>query len=138
MILTLSIHIFFNVEVFNSQEVEVWPRVTWKPKWGITFAEIKSKVSGSCSISQRSTMALKGRDIFLENLTLDGALIINSTDGAEVKVGGSIKNKGWLIERIDYKDTAFPEELRIRGFRMEKKEQLEETYSQPGKYTLKP
>ncbi|KAB2071626.1 hypothetical protein E1A91_A08G243900v1 [Gossypium mustelinum] len=125
-------------QVFNGQEVEVWPRVTWKPKWGITFAEIKSKVSGSCSISQRSTMALKGRDIFLENLTLDGALIINSTDGAEVKVGGSIKNKGWLIERIDYKDTAFPEELRIRGFRMEKKEQLEETYSQPGKYTLKP
>ncbi|KAA3468555.1 UDP-sugar pyrophosphorylase-like [Gossypium australe] len=125
-------------QVFNGQEVEVWPRVTWKPKWGITFAEIKSKVSGSCSISQRSTMALKGRDILLENLTLDGALIINSTDGAEVKVGGSIKNKGWLIERIDYKDTAFPEELRIRGFRMEKKEQLEETYSQPGKYTLKP
>ncbi|XP_012476781.1 UDP-sugar pyrophosphorylase [Gossypium raimondii] len=125
-------------QVFNGQEVEVWPRVTWKPKWGITFAEIKSKVSGSCSISQRSTMALKGRDIFLENLTLDGALIINSTDGAEVKVGGSIKNKGWLIEGVDYKDTAFPEELRIRGFRMEKKEQLEETYSQPGKYTLKP
>ncbi|KAG4157673.1 hypothetical protein ERO13_D02G077650v2 [Gossypium hirsutum] len=93
-----------------------------KPKWGI----IKSKVSGSCSISLRSTMALKGRDI------LDGVLIINSTDGAEVKVGGSIKNKGWLIERIDYKDTAFPDKMRIRGFRME------ETYSQPVKYTLKP
>ncbi|MBA0765071.1 hypothetical protein Gotri_014332 [Gossypium trilobum] len=73
-----------------------------KPKWGI----IKSKVSGSCSISLRSTMALKGRDI------LDGVLIINSTDGAEI--------------------TAFPEKLRIRGFRME------ETYSQPVKYTLKP
>ncbi|KAA3485012.1 UDP-sugar pyrophosphorylase-like [Gossypium australe] len=93
-----------------------------KPKCGI----IKSKVSGSCSISRRSTIALKGRDI------LDGALIINSTDGAEVKVGGSIKNKGWLIERINYKDTAFLEKLRVRGFRME------ETYSQPGKYTLKP
>ncbi|KAH1096805.1 hypothetical protein J1N35_013726 [Gossypium stocksii] len=65
-----------------------------KPKCGI----IKSKISGSCSISRRSTMALTGRDI------LDGALIINSTNGAEIKVGGSI-NKGWLIERIDYKPT---------------------------------
>ncbi|GMI78375.1 UDP-sugar pyrophosphorylase [Hibiscus trionum] len=125
-------------QVFNGQEVEVWPRVTWKPKWGMSFAEIKSKVSGSCSISQRSTMALKGRDIILEDLNLDGALIINSIDGAEVKVGGSIQNKGWLIERIDYKDTALPEELRIRGFRIDKKEQLEETYTQPGKFTLKP
>ena len=62
----------------------MWPLVTWKPKWGLTFAEIKSKVSGSCSISQRSTMALKGRDICLEDLSLDGALIINSVDGAEV------------------------------------------------------
>ncbi|KAE8735110.1 UDP-sugar pyrophosphorylase [Hibiscus syriacus] len=125
-------------QVFNGQEVEVWPRVTWKPKWGMTFAEIKSKVSGSCSISQRSTMALKGRDIFLEDLHMDGALIINSVDGAEVKVGGPIQNKGWLIERIDYKDAGFPEELRIRGFRIDKKEQLEETYSQPGKFILKP
>ncbi|XWS21689.1 hypothetical protein CRYUN_Cryun30bG0075900 [Craigia yunnanensis] len=88
-------------QVFNGQEVEVWPLVTWKPKWGLTFAKIKSKVSGSCSISQRSTMALNSCDIFLEDLSLDGALIINSIDGAEVKVGGSIQNKGWLLESID-------------------------------------
>ncbi|XVE95564.1 hypothetical protein REPUB_Repub02eG0108900 [Reevesia pubescens] len=125
-------------QVFNGQEVEVWPRVTWNPKWGLTFAEIESKVSGSCSISQRSTMALKGRNIFLEDLSLDGALVINSVDGAEVKVGGSIQNKGWILERIDYKDTANPEELRIRGFKFNKIEELEETYSAPGKFSLKP
>ncbi|XVE60261.1 hypothetical protein DITRI_Ditri05aG0114900 [Diplodiscus trichospermus] len=124
-------------QVFNGQEVEVWPRVTWKPKWGLTFSEIKSKVSGSFSISQRSTMALKGRDIFLKDLSLDGALIINSVDGAEVKVEGSIQNKGWLLESIDYKDTAMPEELRIRGFKINKIEQVEETYNEPGKFTLK-
>ncbi|XVF39244.1 hypothetical protein PTKIN_Ptkin01aG0019900 [Pterospermum kingtungense] len=124
-------------QVFNGQEVEVWPRVTWKPKWGLTFAEIKRKVNGSCSISQRSTMALKDRDIVLEGLSLDGALIINSVDGAEVKVGGSVKNKGWLLESIDYKDTTIQEELRTRGFKINKIEQLEETYSKPGKFTLK-
>ncbi|KAL4278490.1 hypothetical protein GQ457_03G032310 [Hibiscus cannabinus] len=125
-------------QVFNGQEVEVWPRITWKPIWGLTFAEIKSKVSGNCSISQRSTLALKGRSILLQNLSLDGALIINTVDGAKVKVGGSIQNKGWIVESIDYKDTSIAEELRTRGFRMKKVEGLEETYNQPGEFSLKP
>lgn len=71
-------------EVLNGQEVEVWPRLTWKPKWGLTFSEIKSKVSGSCSVSQKSTMVIKGRNVVLEDLSLDGALIIDSVDDAEV------------------------------------------------------
>ncbi|PNY00025.1 UDP-sugar pyrophospharylase-like protein, partial [Trifolium pratense] len=72
------------LQVFNGQEVEVWPRVTWKPKWGLTFSLIKSKVSGNCSISQRSTLAIKGQKVFIENLSLDGALIIESANDAEV------------------------------------------------------
>lgn len=72
------------MQIFNGQEVEVWPRITWKPKWGLTFSLIKSKVSGHCSISQRSTLAIKGQQIFIENLSLDGALIIEAVDNAEV------------------------------------------------------
>lgn len=72
------------LQVFNGQEVEVWPRIAWKPKWGLTFAEIKRKVCGSCAISQRSTMAIKGRNIFLEDLSLDGALLIDAIEDAEV------------------------------------------------------
>lgn len=64
--------------------MEVWPRITWKPKWGLTFAEIKRKVTGSCSISQKSTIVINGRDIYIEDLSLDGALVINSVDDAEV------------------------------------------------------
>jgi len=72
------------LQVFNGQEVEVWPRITWKPKWGLTFSRIKSKVSGNNSISQRSTLAIKGKNIFIQNLSLDGALIIDAVDDAEV------------------------------------------------------
>ncbi|KAK3043699.1 hypothetical protein RJ639_000115 [Escallonia herrerae] len=125
-------------QVFNGQEVEVWPRITWKAKWATTFAEIKSKVNGSCSISQKSTMVLKGRNIFLEDLSLDGALIIEAIDDAEVKAGGSVQNKGWAIENVDYRDASVPEEVRIRGFRINKLEQLEKTYSEPGKFSLNP
>ncbi|XP_058189753.1 UDP-sugar pyrophosphorylase isoform X1 [Rhododendron vialii] len=125
------------LQVFNGQEVEVWPRVTWKPKWALTFADVTSKVSGSCSISQKSTLVINGSNIFLEDLSLDGALVINSFKDAEVKVGGSVQNKGWILENVDYKDTLAPEEVRIRGFRINKVEQLEKTYNEPGKFCLK-
>ncbi|KAF2291325.1 hypothetical protein GH714_022899 [Hevea brasiliensis] len=124
-------------QVFNGQEVEVWPCITWNPKWGLTFSEVKSKVSGSCSISQRSVMAIKGVNVFLEDLSLDGALVIKSVDEAEVRIGGSLRNKGWILENVDYKDTSVPEEIRIRGFRFNKIEQLEKHYSEPGKFDLK-
>ncbi|KAF5735479.1 UDP-sugar pyrophosphorylase [Tripterygium wilfordii] len=123
-------------QVFNGQEVEVWSRITWKPKWGCVFSEIKGKVSGSCSVSQQSTMVIKGRDIFLGDLSLDGALIVESVDDAEVKVGGSVQNKGWVLENVDYRDTSVPEEIRIRGFRIKKVEQLEKKFDEPGKFSL--
>ncbi|CAN1761803.1 UDP-sugar pyrophosphorylase 1 [Linum perenne] len=49
-------------EEFNGQEVEVWPRIVWKPKWGLTFIDIKKKVTGTSSISRNSTLALKGSE----------------------------------------------------------------------------
>ncbi|KAL6208338.1 hypothetical protein ACLB2K_019289 [Fragaria x ananassa] len=110
--------------VFNGQEVEVWPRITWKPKWAVTFKEVKNKVSGSSSISQRSTLVIKGRNISVKDLSLDGAVVIDVADDKEVKVEGSVQNKGWILENVDYKDTSVPEELRIRGFRINKIEQL--------------
>ncbi|KAL8485397.1 hypothetical protein ACS0TY_027630 [Phlomoides rotata] len=124
--------------VFNGQEADVWPRIVWKPKWGLTFSDIRSKVGASCSITGRSTLVLKGQSLDLEDLALDGALVIDAVDGAEVKVGGSVKNVGWIIESVDYKDTSVPEELRIRGFKINKVEQLEKIYKEPGKYSLNP
>ena len=56
----------------------------WKPKWAVTFADVKRKVSGSSSISQKSTLIIKGRDILIEDLSLDGTLVIDSVDDAEV------------------------------------------------------
>lgn len=72
------------VDTFNGQEVEVWPRITWSPRWGLTFKDVKEKVRGNSSISQRSAFVINGRNIFLEDLSLDGTLIVNSVDEAEV------------------------------------------------------
>lgn len=40
------------------------------------------------------------------------------------------------METVDYKDTSVPEEIRIRGFRFNKVEQLEKKFNQPGKFSL--
>ncbi|KAI7730494.1 hypothetical protein M8C21_003375 [Ambrosia artemisiifolia] len=125
-------------QVFNGQEVEVWSRVVWKPKWAVTFADVKSKVSGNNSVSQKSTLVIKGRDIFIEDLSLDGALIVDAVDDAEVKVGGSVCNGGWTIESIDKDSSELPEEVRIRGFKINKSEQVQQFYGEPGKFSSKP
>lgn len=49
-----------------------------------------------------------------------------------------MQNKGWTLEPVDHKDTLVPEEIRIRGFKINKLEQLERSYSEPGKFSLKP
>ncbi|CAH2061005.1 unnamed protein product [Thlaspi arvense] len=123
-------------QILNGQEVEVWPRITWKSKWGMIFSDIKTKVGGNSEVSRRSTMAIMGRNVFIEDLSLDGALIVDSIDDAEVKLGGLVKNNGWIMENVDYKDTSVPEEIRIRGFRFNKVEQLEKEFTQPGHFTL--
>lgn len=51
-------------------------------------------------------------------------------------MGGSVNNAGWAIESVDFKDTSIPEEVRIRGFKINKVEQVERRYNQPGKFTL--
>ncbi|XP_043708607.1 UDP-sugar pyrophosphorylase-like [Telopea speciosissima] len=125
------------IQVFNGQEVEVWPQIVWKPKWALTFADVKSKVGGSCAISQRSTMVLNGRNVFIEDLCLDGTLIVNSVEDAKIKVGGSVHNRGWLLEEVDYKDASVPEEIRTRGFRINKVEQEELNYTESGMFAFK-
>lgn len=56
--------------------------------------------------------------------------------GLQVKVAGHVHNKGWTIQHVDYKDTSEKEEIRIRGFKFEKVEQLEANYTEPGKHSL--
>jgi UDP-sugar pyrophosphorylase len=73
------------LQTFNGQEVEVWPRVVWSPKWALTFSDVKKKIKGCCRISQPSSLVLDGENIILENLDLGGALIIRATTGSQVR-----------------------------------------------------
>ncbi|KAI7754514.1 hypothetical protein M8C21_023896 [Ambrosia artemisiifolia] len=58
--------------------------------------------------------------------------------GFTVKVGGSVCNGGWTIESIDKDSSEIPEEVRIRGFKINKSEQVQQFYGEPGKFSSKP
>ncbi|KAF6153204.1 hypothetical protein GIB67_016683 [Kingdonia uniflora] len=116
-----------------AKEVEVWPRIVWEPKWALTFTDVKEKVHGHCSISQRSTLVIKGHNVANEDLTLDGALIISSAEGTEdtkvMTVIGKVQNKGFILEKVDKSET--PYIARIRGFRIKGVMKKEVIYSKP-------
>lgn len=124
------------VGIFNGQEVEIWPRIVWSPRWALTFSDVKNKLTGNCEISQKSTLIVKGANIHINDLSLDGALIVNAIDQAEVKLSPHVQNDGWMFEPVDYKDNSIPEEIRIRGFAIKKNDQTILNYDQPGKYCV--
>lgn len=125
------------VETFNGQEVEVWPRIVWTPEWGLTCSDIKNKLRGICSVSQKSTLVLDGKHIILDSVTLNGTLVVTAVKNAKVKLCTlEVRNAGWIFERVDHNDTSFPEETRIRGFALKKLEQKVVEFKDEGDFEL--
>eukprot|EP00545_Synedropsis_sp_CCMP1620_P009265 CAMPEP_0119009560 /NCGR_PEP_ID=MMETSP1176-20130426/4452_1 /TAXON_ID=265551 /ORGANISM="Synedropsis recta cf, Strain CCMP1620" /LENGTH=686 /DNA_ID=CAMNT_0006962097 /DNA_START=118 /DNA_END=2178 /DNA_ORIENTATION=+ len=109
------------------------PRIYLSPSFAITQEEIVQKVSGG-KISQRSSLVLEGNGIVIKHLDLDGALVINACDGAQVTVDGlKVSNKGWVFEEVG---DDVPETVSIRGYTMAKHETAEYVIDKPGKYTI--
>lgn len=75
-------------EIFNDQILEVWPHVLWIPRWAITFSDVQKKVGSaykSSFISKKSTLLLHGEDIEIDNIHLEGTLVIHAIHGALVR-----------------------------------------------------
>ncbi|KAF6157578.1 hypothetical protein GIB67_037151, partial [Kingdonia uniflora] len=121
--LSLSARVGFNV-------MDTW----------LAYATVKSnpedaakveKRKERCKFGHRSTLVIKGHNIAIEDLTLDGALIISSAEGAEdakvTTVRGKVQNKGFILENVDKGETS--EIARIRGFRIKDIEKKEVIYS---------
>ncbi|CAN6476184.1 unnamed protein product [Victoria cruziana] len=53
-----------------------------------------------------------------------------------VKLNGHVKNEGWELRPVDCNDGSLAEEMRIRGFQIEKKGQLELNFVEPGNFSL--
>eukprot|EP01052_Picozoa_sp_SAG31_P018416 SAG31_NODE_1304_length_8894_cov_22.532689_2_plen_352_part_00 len=115
--------------------VALGPAVVLAPSWAVTTEEAASKVSGG-SVSARSTLVLEGRDIALENCTLDGALVVKAVPGAHVTLKDlTVSNAGWEFVPLptDEQELAsVPEAIRIRGYQLVRHEERVLNFLEPG------
>lgn len=112
------------------------PRIILHPSFGITRQELIEKVKGPVRITERSSVVLGGHHLSIKNLDVDGALIIEAGPDSFVTVDGlKVLNEGWVLEELDPK-TNYPEEVRIRGYTMKKKETTRFIVNEPGNFVI--
>jgi len=104
------------VEFFGVKEG--WgARVVALPSWAATLEQMKEKVRGEVTISNRSSLILDG-DVVLEGLDLDGALELRAKNNSTLIVRGArIKTPGAPLAAVE-KDDEVPPHLQIRGYQV--------------------
>ena len=113
------------------------PRVVLGSSFAVSQEEILAKVRGDDNtISERSSLVLEGHHLTIQNLDLDGALVIKAGDETHVTVDGlRVENKGWeLVENEAGAD--YPETVAIRGYTMAKHETKEYILNEPGSFVI--
>ena len=112
------------------------PRVVLAPSFALGVGDVLHKVRGG-SMTARSTLIVSGQDVHIDNLELDGTLIVRAVAGATVHLKSLVvRNRGWAIEPLKEGGRRAPEELRVRGYQLVKYEQRVLEFSQPGSYVV--
>mmetsp|Transcript_42448 Transcript_42448/g.133715 ORF Transcript_42448/g.133715 Transcript_42448/m.133715 type:complete len:610 (+) Transcript_42448:195-2024(+) len=126
------------VTVFNGIPIVAGPRVILAPSFAVGVGDVIHKVKGG-RISSKSTLIVSGPDVFIEDLDLDGTLIVKAVPGARVKLTGlTVKNKGWALEQLKSGGSRVPpEELRVRGYQLRKYEQRVLEFTEAGDYEVR-
>jgi len=111
------------------------PRIVICPAFSITQEELQAKIQGG-SVTKRSSLVLEGENLKINNLNLDGALVIRTGKDCDVTVQDlTVQNKGWELRELE-DGVDYPEHVKIRGYVMEKHEAMEILIQEPGKYAV--
>ena len=103
--------------------VKYGARVVIQPSFGVTLGDIRSrfKENGKVVISAESTLVLEG-NVEIENLQLNGALIIRAVNGSKVIIKNlKVNNDGYSFKVIDPNDAQYAPKYQIRGYVLDKK-----------------
>jgi len=124
--------------IFSGIKVNVGARVVLHPSFGLTHAEVASKVTGKVKISNHSTLVLEGEHITLGDVELDGTLVIKASPETRLKVDKlTVKNEGWALTPLEEKDSkSVDQRYQIRGYTLTKKEQTVVEYDEAGEEIL--
>merc|ERR1719330_416737 len=121
---------------FNGIDVNLEACVVWSPQWAISFRGVCDRLPNASKvrISRRSMLVLDG-DIVIEELTLDGALVIVARPGCRVRVTGlSVTNAGASLQPVA--DTEEDPQLKIKGFSVRRDEVRELIFDSPGEHVV--
>lgn len=117
-----------NVETAKKEEfagisVHPGPAIVLHPSFVATPTEYETKFPfpTSVHISARSTLIVRGTNVVIESLKLDGTLIVDYPNGEHVTIRDKeVVNDGWgRVKDEESKD----EIIKMRGYRIVKKEQ---------------
>ena len=116
------------------------PAIVFSPSFVATSTELARKFKGG-KISGTSALVVEGEGVALiEDLDLDGALIISAAPGVSLTVKGlKVQNRGWEWKELKESETGddtIPEELRMRGFEVVKHETKELIVTEPGNWIV--
>ncbi|KXZ48443.1 hypothetical protein GPECTOR_28g853 [Gonium pectorale] len=139
---------------FNGITSEVHPAVVLSPSFAATLSDVKAKVApGSVKLAAGSVLLVDGPDVTIAGpleasrerlrqggakawVVVRGALVVRAVPGARVKLGGlTVENAGWVWQPLAEGEAA-PEEERIRGFKVVRKETKELVFDKPGDYSV--
>ena len=106
----------------------------------VTLNELKENIKGG-SISNKSTLVIEQNTVKLDNLTLDGTLIIQAVAGVYLTLKNvTIVNKYVKLKKLtelEMSDPDVPQYLKIRGYKIEKPEdKIYLRFLKPGKYEI--
>ena len=110
-------------ETYQGITVVPGPAIVLKPNFVCCPGEYQAKfpTPQNVKISARSTLIVRGSNVVIEKLDLDGALIIECAESKTLTVNREepIKNQGWVRVRDE---TSENEIIKMRGYRIERKE----------------
>ena len=74
-------------------------RITTEVMRDLTVSDMKKRFTGEITMSPTSLVYIDGTDVTLENVSVDGALIVRACPQAKVVIRNmAIQNKGWKFE----------------------------------------
>ncbi|MBU0547362.1 MAG: UTP--glucose-1-phosphate uridylyltransferase [Candidatus Omnitrophica bacterium] len=114
-------------------------RVSFYRNFSTTANDVISKIKGG-SIADSSTLIIDGKEVYLEDVVINGALIIKVKPGVKLEIKDlEVQNNGWELVHLtpqEIQDPETPEYLKMRGYKLVKKDQKIIDIEEPGEYEI--
>lgn len=102
-------------------DVDLIPAIVLEPSFLTCPGELKKRFPHpeKVKISKKSTLIVRGDEVTIESLDLDGAMIIDGKNGEAINIKKEVKNDGWEFVKDETSDD---EIIKMRGYHINRKQ----------------